>query len=555
MGYIAPSTTITFYRDTGLSPNYDNTLYFTTEADKNSYFNTWSSTNNRIVAVANNSYQRANRNYVRVNINISLLYDCDYMRFVNANYENKIFYAFVMNVNYINNNTTEVEYQIDYLMTWMGNFYCRPCWIERQTPATDVIGANKIGEPIGVNGYVEEGTEYSDDWGQSNSTIRIQYADPDEAQANKWGGIYNPTKFIDSDDASTIANTIEDLVQQDLVDNIVNIYMVPKDFENPGSVNEKSVSVTKPVFTIDGYTPKNKKLLLFPYKYLLVDNSEGNQKTFYYEYFSDDKCNFTIYGTSVNNVEIDLIPNNYLGHVGMDFTNKLVMSHFPVCAWSYDIYEAYVAQKNAYLLHDTVKAGVNGFINGLTGAYNSGADVAGSRAPQPVEYSGIPSTELALPGPVGPTPMTGAITPGMVAGAIGLASGVADASRVIANNTVDNLIRPEAGSTTVGSGNSDVAFQTGQKRFTFHKMCINAQQAKMVDDYFSMFGYAQKKIAIPNMNARPHWTYVKTVACMVEGRIPAKDKATIESIFDHGIRFWKSLDEMGNYALDNSPTS
>lgn len=330
MGYIAPSTTITFYRDTGLSPNYDNTLYFTTEADKNSYFNTWSSTNNRIVAVANNSYQRANRNYVRVNINISLLYDCDYMRFVNANYENKIFYAFVMNVNYINNNTTEVEYQIDYLMTWMGNFYCRPCWIERQTPATDVIGANKIGEPIGVNGYVEEGTEYSDDWGQSNSTIRIQYADPDEAQATKWGGIYNPTKFIDSDDASTIANTIGNLVQQDLVDNIVNIYMVPKDFENPGSVNEKSVSVTKPVFTIDGYTPKNKKLLLFPYKYLLVDNSEGNQKTFYYEYFSDDKCNFTIYGTSVNSVEIDLIPNNYLGHVGMDFTNKLVMSHFPI---------------------------------------------------------------------------------------------------------------------------------------------------------------------------------------------------------------------------------
>ena len=38
MGYIVPSTTITFYRDTGLSPNYDNTLYFTTEADKNSYF-------------------------------------------------------------------------------------------------------------------------------------------------------------------------------------------------------------------------------------------------------------------------------------------------------------------------------------------------------------------------------------------------------------------------------------------------------------------------------------------------------------------------------------
>ena len=51
MGYIAPSTAITFYRDTGLSPNYDNTLYFTTEADKNSYFNTWSSTNNQIIRI------------------------------------------------------------------------------------------------------------------------------------------------------------------------------------------------------------------------------------------------------------------------------------------------------------------------------------------------------------------------------------------------------------------------------------------------------------------------------------------------------------------------
>lgn len=555
MGYIAPSTTITFYRDTGLSPSSDNTLYFTTEADKNSYFNTWSAVNNRTVGIANNSYQRENRNFVRVNININLLYDCDYMRFVNANYEHKVFYAFVVAVNYINNNTTEVQYEIDYLMTWMGNFYLRPCWIDRQTAEKDIAGANKIGEPVGVNGYVEEGTEYSNDFGSANSVIRLQYSDPDEAQANTWGGIYNPTKFIDSDSASAIANHIEELVQQDLVNNIVNIYMVPREFQNPGAVTRKTIDVGEPAFTIDGYTPKNQKLFQFPYKYLLVDNSEGSQKIFYYEYFSQGRCTFMYYGTSVNNVEIDLIPVDYLGHIGMDFTNRIVMSHFPICAWSYDTYAAYLAQKNAYLLHDTVKAGVNGFINGLTGTYNSGADVAGSRAPQPVEYSGIPSTELALPGPVGPTPMTGAITPGLVAGAIGLASGVADASRVIANNTIDNLIRPEAGSTTVGGGNSDIAFQTGQKRFTFHKMCINAEQAKMVDDFFSMFGYAQKKVAIPNMNARPHWTYVKTTGCMVEGRLPAKDKTVIESIFDHGVRFWKSLDEMGNYALDNSPTS
>ena len=88
MGYIAPSTVITFYRDTGLSPDSDNTLYFTTESDKAAYFRTWGATNNRVKTLVNNSYQRENRNFVRVNAGISELYDCDYLSFTNTNYEN-----------------------------------------------------------------------------------------------------------------------------------------------------------------------------------------------------------------------------------------------------------------------------------------------------------------------------------------------------------------------------------------------------------------------------------------------------------------------------------
>ena len=113
MGYIAPSTVITFYRDTGLSPDSDNTLYFTTESDKATYFRTWGATNNRVKTLVNNSYQRENRNFVRVNAAISELYDCDYLSFTNVNYENKTYYAFIVAINYINNVTTEIEYQIN----------------------------------------------------------------------------------------------------------------------------------------------------------------------------------------------------------------------------------------------------------------------------------------------------------------------------------------------------------------------------------------------------------------------------------------------------------
>ena len=55
------------------------------------------------------------------------------------------------------------------------------------------------------------------------------------------------------------------------------------------------------------------------------------------------------------------------------------------------------------------------------------------------------------------------------------------------------------------------------------------------------------------MNARPYWTYVKTLGCSVDGAIPADDASAIENIFNKGVRFWKNHNNIGNYSLDNSP--
>ena len=37
----------------------------------------------------------------------------------------------------------------------------------------------------------------------------------------------------------------------------------------------ETLTVSKPNSTIDGYTPKNKKLFTYPYKYLLLSNNNG----------------------------------------------------------------------------------------------------------------------------------------------------------------------------------------------------------------------------------------------------------------------------------------
>lgn len=56
------------------------------------------------------------------------------------------------------------------------------------------------------------------------------------------------------------------------------------------------VNVINKQTTLNGYTPKNKKLLTFPYNYLLVSNNAGQNQILHYEKFSDSSCNFKVSG-------------------------------------------------------------------------------------------------------------------------------------------------------------------------------------------------------------------------------------------------------------------
>ena len=110
------------------------------------------------------------------------------------------------------------------------------------------------------------------------------------------------------------------------------------------------------------------------------------------------------------------------------------------------------------------------------------------------------------------------------------------------------------GTRNQGNQESDFLLASGNKGFRIFEKCITKNYAQMIDDYFTAFGYAVRNVGTPNMNARPHWTYVKTVDCLVHGNLPSEDGGIIENIFNNGVRFWKNHTEIGNYSLDNSPS-
>ena len=91
----------------------------------------------------------------------------------------------------------------------------------------------------------------------------------------------------------------------------------------------------------------------------------------------------------------------------------------------------------------------------------------------------------------------------------------------------------------------------GEIGFAVLEKCVRKEYAQMIDDYFEKYGYAVRRLITPSIITRPHWTYLKTCGCIIDGVINAQDAQTIKGIYDNGITTWKKLEDVGNYNLNN----
>ena len=509
---INPNTQIDFFPDLGISEN--DTLYFPSVESKNNYFNRLQ----KIASVTNYSYNRRERGVLKVQLPMVTAYKIGYMRYKNSSFENFWFYAFVDSVEYDNNETAIIRFHIDVMTTYMGVFELGQCFIERQHTVSDKIGENITDEGLGTGEYIieqEHRTGFFNEY-----MISIVYL-PQEGSENS-GGYYNGLYSgcaIEQYESAELANAaIDSFVQNNQLDSIVAIYMLPTHYTakwSESAVTGDTVMFDKPYTSIDGYVPRNKKLFCYPYKFLDVFNSEGESNQYMYEFFntlpdaaSSGKYSFLLYGVANANPQIICAPQSYKndnGNAGANWEEQLSMSHFAQCAIAVDSYKAYLAQVNSTFLHDAAKTAATGAVMTAIGSDSQGADYG------------------------------------------------AKMLRDITSILVDNTVRPKSPATSKGSTVSDVGVAAKLKDFYFYEKCITKSYAKMIDSYFDSFGYAIRKVGTPNMNARPHWTYCKTIGCVVHGDLPADDARQIERMFDNGIRFWKNVDELGNYSLDNSP--
>lgn len=132
-------------------------------------------------------------------------------------------------------------------------------------------------------------------------------------------------------------------------------------------------------------------------------------------------------------------------------------------------------------------------------------------------------------------------------------------------NAIDQLMAKKQDMQNVpdsahGNGLCDALnFADDNAKIQIVQQCVKKEYAERIDNYFNMFGYAQNRLysstELNNRINRPHYTYLRTVGVSIKGAMNQADIVTIKGIYDNGITTWDTLEDVGNYDLDNKPTA
>lgn len=475
--------------------------------------------------------------------------DCiyaNYMAFINPKYGNKWFFAWITNVELRNPNTTRITFQVDVFSTWYSRFNIGQAFIEREHVSDDTIGKHTVPEGLETGEYtIKDETESSDLVDVCPVVCATVNPNLENVYSSYSGNRYEAlgyyifkgslmTVYDGGDQADAIQAFIDKLNENDKIDAVVSIFMAPKKlvgWTGDGTwtffsgaytyrdaldvfdhTNPIYTDYDKPIYftdlskqmptTFGSYTPKNNKMYVFPYSYMNLTNNNGGNGIYRYEDFSSNTPTFEISGTIAPSCSIRAVPKNYKGRT-KSYNDGVMGAKYPICSWINDIYTNWLTQQAVNIGLDTAK--------------NIGAIVGGA--------------------------ITGNVAP-VLGGLTGIAGTLASVYQ-------HSLIPPQAEGSVNGG---DVCASNNKTTFTLQNMQIREEMARVIDAYFSRFGYKVNEVKTPNLSSRTKFNFIKVGGLdeLVTGNIPAVDLEEINRVFRKGVTIFHNYNDIGNYTLTNS---
>ena len=492
------------------------------------------STGHLVVERSDFSFIRRNGT-IQAEITYSAALLANYIAFQNPDYSGKWFFAFVDSIEYKSEKSIEIYYTIDNWQTWFKDITLMPVFIEREHTNDDTKGNNMLPEPNGGSNFILNSSMVTPvyhrrftEWRACVVSVTMNSSDKSQGYLlnDKMPCACNLQTFIlatwDSvnqiwiPDMSALMDHLDSLAGD--YSAVVNIFCYPAGLINIGgsadavtryaytvALDGADWNITKPT-GLNGYTPKNNKMLTFPFCWLEVSTGEKSVQ-YHYEYFNDTVCPFRCVGGATPIPEINLYPLKYKNYGNSeDPATKISINNFPQVALPIDSYKAWLAQSSSAQLNSILRGGAAAALGG-----------------------------------------------GISGGPAGALFG-AEGSMV---NSIANYLNSEdyardASDSYKGTNTASIDQALGLMGFDFKHYALDYEEARNMDHFLSMFGYSTRRVKVPNITGRTYWNYIKINGNIGHGPVPADALEDINRIANTGVTIWHSHANVGNYTVGDA---
>ena len=357
------------------------------------------------------------------------------------------------------------------------------------------------------------------------------------------------------------------------VENISSAIVFPTEFkgtsptEYVGDITDIAVQKTywkhfvkrDSLFGIDNantYVPKNNKLLTYPFKYGMYGTLSGERMEYRYELLP---TSITSYSDDVNYDDTEnyglrfsilqcILPtpmalcvarNYYCNNLGYNYGNQgdaqydersyefgVAFNDFPSIPTTIDGYNEYLAKTSSSFRTGLLKSVLNiSFIGHV-----------------PAEHEKF-STEKVVKQSI--------IRAGLKTAEAGISAGLSYLER-----QTNAVLNPNYALGVFSEPN--LITSAGYSGFYFWDYGVDIESAKVIDAYFTRYGYKLNINIQPSRNnngKRTNFTYIKTIECNLAINqhksiftgftMSQEDEKAIEAIYNNGVRFWYGTDDNG----------
>ena len=448
---------------------------------------------------------------LRLPISADSIFSANYIAYTNTGFSDRWFFGFITKVEYKSPTTCFVYFEEDIWTNWFYSSTFKTCFVEREHVNDDTVGANTVPENLEKGPYI---TTNFKRWTPANLQLvcftseQVTDYEPNKGYTERspgfWGGMYIPCfsyefgniKYVSG---TSITNFLSKWDSIGKSQSIIGFYIMPGNNIPPNS-DIIPIDVDVPEISTS-VTVRNNKLKTYPYTMLLAEGG-GSSAELRYENFSTNPSFTCITSYSPDPTYI-LWPNNYNG-LDYDLSHSISLSGWPQLPWTNNAYQNYIAQKNSKLLNGLVTTAITTVASAVIG------------------------------GPV-----------------VGISAATLGMAETVGASIGESIVNTPVPAQMNGKINGiDILCLDNRMAFTISCKTLKPEYARIIDDYFTRFGYKVMRNKVPNITGRPAFNYIKTIGAVVEGDIPEYAKEKMQDLLNIGVTIWHTTD-VGNYAIAN----